>query len=133
MKKSTKRFLWRYWGYGALIILIYGWFVAHFGPIPLIGLSMLVTAYMLVQVPVPCSAKNRDGTFCRNNGRGVIGGCKQVAQHRWQNARLLIERQSWALLVRGLFRRVGGQAAALSTLAACLSALVVTGTFIFKK
>lgn len=53
MKKSTKRFLWRYWGYGALLLLIYGWFVANFGPIILVGLSMLVTVYMLVKRRYP--------------------------------------------------------------------------------
>jgi hypothetical protein len=133
MKKSTKKFMWKYWGYGALLVLIFGWFVAHFGPIPLIGLSMLVTVYMLLQAPVPCCARNRDGTFCRNRGRGVFGGCKQVAQHRWQNAKLLIERQSWAQLVRGLFRGVGGQAAAISALAGSLSAVAATIALVIKK
>jgi hypothetical protein len=117
-------------GYGALLLLIYGWFVANFGPIILVGLSMLVTVYMLVQAPVPCSARNRDGTFCRNNGREVIGGCRQVQQHRWQNAKLLIERQSWAQPIRGLFRGIGGQAAALSAMAGSLSAIVATITLL---
>ena len=132
MKKSTKKFVWKYWGYRALLILLYGWFVAHFGPIPLIGLSMLVTVYMLLQAPVPCCARNRDGTFCRNNGRGIFGGCKQVGQHRWQNAKLLIQRQSWAQLARGLFRGIGGQAAAISAVAGSLSAIVAAITLVVK-
>jgi hypothetical protein len=53
VKKSTKKFMWKYWGYGALLVLIYGWFVAHFSPMPLIGLSMLVTVYYVTSGASP--------------------------------------------------------------------------------
>ncbi len=71
-EKSTRKFIWKYWGYGALLVLIYGWFVAHFGPIPLVGLSMLVTVYMLLQAPVPCCAGTEMGRFVETVDEGCL-------------------------------------------------------------
>lgn len=45
-----------------------------------IGLFALFLFYLL-QVPAPCLAPTRQGLRCRNNSRGVIGGC-HIVQHR---------------------------------------------------
>jgi hypothetical protein len=75
---------------------------------------------------VPCCAENRDGTFCRNNASGLLGGC-QIIQHRWQNVKLLIRRSCWVRFARGIFRRFEGGAAALSAMGSVVSTLIATG------
>jgi hypothetical protein len=68
--------------------------------------------------------RNRDGTFCRNNARGLLGSC-QIVQHSWQNVKLLIHRSSWDRFFRGVFLRVGARhGSALGTLA---SAFIAAG------
>jgi hypothetical protein len=106
--------------------------VFHAGPAALGIGSLLATAYFLFQAPVPCCAENRNRTFCRNNAHGIIGGC-HLKQHRWQNLKMLVHRQSWARLFSGLFRRVSGNAAAVGALASWTSATVAAVALIVKS
>jgi hypothetical protein len=131
VKAATRKAIAKYWGYLLLLVIYFGWFVFHFGPAALAVGSFLGLSYFLFQAPVPCCAKNRDLTFCRNNAHGIIGGC-HIKQHKWQNFKMLIHRQSWARLAQGLFRRVSGNAAAVGALASSMSAMVATITLIVK-
>ena len=108
-----------------------GWFVGDLTYGPLAILSTASVAFFLFQAPVPCCAENRDGTFCRNNATGILGGC-HYKQHKWQNFKLLVRRQSWARLGRGLFRHVSGHAAAVAALAGSASALIAAVALVVK-
>lgn len=132
MRKSTRRAIGRYWGYLLLVLLYFGWFVFHVGAVGLAAISVLSVVYFLVQAPVPCCAQNRDGTtFCRNNARGLLGGC-WLKSHQWNNLKLLLKRQSWSTFARGFFRGVSGNAAAVSALAGSTSACAAVVTLMLK-
>lgn len=105
-----------------LVVLFIGWFFAHLDPVILVAISVLVLLYTLFQAPVPCCAKTRQYEFCRNNASGLLRGC-HIEAHKWQNLRLMASGGSWSRLGRGLFRRVGGNAAAISALAGAASAI----------
>jgi hypothetical protein len=110
-------------GYLLLVFLYFEWFVFHAVPLMLEVGSMLAVTYFSFQAPVPCCAENRDRTFCRNNARGIIGGC-HLKQHKWQNLRMLVHRHSWTRLAHGLFRKASGNAAALGALGSLGSVFV---------
>lgn len=120
MGKLFKKIAARYWGYLLLVVLYLGWFQWNFEPWILAALSGLVVLYGLFRAPVPCSARNRDNTFCRDNARGLLRGCWRT-QHKWQNALMLARRQSWAQLGQTVFRSIAGNAAALTVLVGLLS------------
>jgi hypothetical protein len=129
MKKSTRDALFKYWGYLLLPALYWAWFVGDVGYGPLALLSTIAAGYFLLQAKVPCCAENRDLTFCRNNARGLLGGC-HIVQHRWQNLKMLIHRNRWARLGRGLFRRIEGSAVALSAVATVASTVIAAGALV---
>jgi hypothetical protein len=129
-KKKTP--LAKYWGYLLLVALYMGWFYYGFDPVFLAVLSGLVVFYGLFQAPVPCSARNRDGTFCRENASGLLRGCWRV-QHKWQNAIMLFRRQSWAQAANVIFRSISGNAAALGVLVAMVSAAAAVVEIFLKK
>jgi hypothetical protein len=129
IRKSTRRAISRYWGYLLLPVLYWAWFVGELGYGPLTILSTVAGAFFLFQAKVPCCAANRDGTFCRNNAHGLLGGC-HIAQHRWQNLKMLIRQSSWGRLAHGLFRRVSGGAATLSAVGSVASALIAAGALL---
>lgn len=129
MRAETKKRIARYWGYFLLILLYLGWFEFNLDPLPLVLISVLVVIYMLFQAPVPCCAKTREYEFCRNNARGLLRGC-HLEDHKWQNVRMLVRQKAWARVARGVFRRISGNAAALSAIAGMVSALAATATAI---
>ncbi|HEX3781429.1 MAG TPA: hypothetical protein VHX38_17350 [Pseudonocardiaceae bacterium] len=131
MKQATKKKIAKYWGYLLLPVLYFGWFVFHVGPIVLGVVSVLVVVYFLFQAPVPCCAETRDRTTCRNNAKGILGGC-HIESHKWQNVKLLIRRRLWGRLASGLFRQVKGNAAAISALAGSTSAIAAGVTLLMK-
>jgi hypothetical protein len=135
LNKNTRRALFRYWGYLLLPVLYWVWFVreASYGLIAIV--SVVASLFFLFQAKVPCCAENRDGTFCRNNASGLLGGC-HLMNHRWQNLKLMIHHSSWGRFARGVFRRFEGGAAALSAMGSVASALIaavalVVATFAF--
>jgi uncharacterized protein YjeT (DUF2065 family) len=92
----------RYWGYLAFIILVTAWWSRSVGPVALIVLSLLVTAYFLFQAPVWCGAVNRDETLCRNNSGGLLLGCSK-RQHKWQKLQMAVVPHAWRRMNRGLW------------------------------
>lgn len=131
MKAATKQRLAKYWGYILIIVLYFTWFQFNAGPGLIEIMSLAIVVYCLLQAPVPCCAQTREGEFCRNNAKGLLRGCHLEA-HKWQNARMIIQRQSWARLARGIFRRISGNAAALSAIAGCVSAIAAAVTLLLK-
>jgi hypothetical protein len=129
LKKSTRQALFRYWGYLLLPALYWAWFVGDLSYGPLTILSILAAAFFLFQARVPCCAVNRDGTFCRNNAWGLLGGC-QIVQHRWQNLKMIIHRSTWGRFASGVFRRFEGGAAALSAMGTVASAIIAAGALV---
>ncbi len=127
MRAATKKRIARYWGYLLLIALYVGWFELDWDPIALGIISALIVFYMLFQAPVPCCAKTREYEFCRNNARGLLRGC-HLEDHKWQNLKMLVRQQAWARVARGIFRRISGNAAALSAIAGIVSAIAAAVT-----
>ena len=78
----------------------------------------------LLRARGPCGALNRDGTYCRNNARGVLGGCNQIVAHKWYKARMLARRSTWGRFCRGAFLKFEGRAATFAAMATCLSTLI---------
>jgi hypothetical protein len=132
VKKSTRRFLWRYWGYLLLILVVAGWFYTNIGPVPLGIGSALVVMFCLFLAPMPCCAETRDGHYCRRNGTGILGGCF-LKSHKWQNAKALVQRQSWAKLGKHVFTTVAGNATAISALAASGSMVIAAITLMTRS
>lgn len=122
----------KYWGYLLLIPLYLGWFKYGFDPGVLAGISGLAVLYGLFLAPVPCCALNRDGTLCRRNAKGLMRGC-HLEQHKWQNAKMLVRRQSWARLASNIFRSIAGNAAALTVIVGLLSAAATLVTPFITK
>lgn len=129
MRAATKRRIARYWGYLLLIALYFGWFQFDLDPLVLGVISILIVFYMLFQAPVPCCAQTRELGFCRNNARGLLRGC-HLEDHKWQNVKMLVRQKAWARVAHGIFRRISGNAAALSAVAGMVSAVAATVTAI---
>ncbi len=132
MKKDTRKFLARYWGYLLLMIVLAAWFYTDVGPIPLGIGSGLVLLFTLFMAPMPCCAETREELYCRNNGTGILGGC-HIKAHKWQNAKALVRQQSWAKLSRHVFGSVSGNATAISAAAATTSAAAAVITLMLKS
>lgn len=94
MKKSTRDWLKRTWGYILLPVLYWGWFLVNMPYTWLAVLSFGSLGFFMFQAKVPCCAETRKGLYCRNNATGILGGC-QIIEHKWQNLRLLIRRSTW--------------------------------------
>lgn len=123
LKKSTRQKLSLYWGYLLLPVLIWGWYRGVNYEV-LAALSAFSSIFFLLRARCPCGALNRDGTLCRNNARGVLGGCNQVVAHKWYKARMLAHRSTWGRFCRGAFLKFEGRAATFAALATCLSTLI---------
>lgn len=84
--------LWRSWGYLLLPVILWGWFIAQLGVGPLAIMSGLSLGFLLFQAKVPCGAETRQRDpvtgeyhFCRNDARGILGGCGNFKAHKWGN------------------------------------------------
>ena len=129
MKKSTKRALKRCWGYLLLAFIAYAWFGLSLDPVVLTALSSAVVIYTLFQAPMWCCAETRDNLPCRNNAFGILMGC-HLREHQWQKLKMVIRVSSWGRLGRRVLSSFGGQAAAISAMAASVSAVVALVTLI---
>jgi hypothetical protein len=96
------RFLRKFWGYIVLAVVIVGWAEHLLGATVLAVLSLLALVYFLVQAPLWCMAANRDGTWCRNNSHGLLIGCNQVRQHKWQRMRDIFVTRKWQKIIKNL-------------------------------
>jgi hypothetical protein len=126
----------RSWGYLLLPIILWAWFIAQLGLLPIVIMSAAATLFFLLQAKVPCGAEIRDRDpntgehlLCRRNATGILGGC-ELKSHRWQNVKMLVRRSLWGRLVRSLFRRTNGVAASLSALATVLSMFIALGALV---
>jgi hypothetical protein len=136
-KAKIRRKIWRNWGYISVPVILWCWIFTSIGLAPLAVASALTTGFFLFQARVPCGAKTRQrdretGEFllCRNDAKGLLGGCGQYQAHKWGNAKLIISRSSWGQFARSLLRKVSGQAAAVSALASSCSVLVAVGALV---
>lgn len=121
------RFLRKYWGYLALALAFLGWTQHVVGYAIILILALLSLLYFLVQAPLSCHAVNRDSTFCRNNSRGLLVGCKQVRQHKWQRLRDFFTARSWQKTFKNL---TASPATTLGTVGAVASLVPLTGALL---
>lgn len=112
MGKKTSRLISRYWGYLLLagaVLLLFGFDV---GPLVLSSVFLLCFVWLLFRAPTSCGAENRDGTTCRNNSYGLLGGCS-FRQHKWQRFRALTRLDTARNAFRGWFSGPQQQVATL--------------------
>lgn len=99
------RWLRRHWGWAALGLaalgwygLVAGWFSGHVPTVlAVIALASITgAAHLLFREPLLwCGARTREGERCRNNAKGLLMGCNQVRQHKWQKVELIIHPSFW--------------------------------------
>ena len=80
-------------------------------------LALAAFVCVLFQAPMPCGAPIRDTAamrraretglpgrelHCRNNSRGLLKGCRQVQQHKWQYLKTALFPARWLALLRQL-------------------------------
>jgi hypothetical protein len=75
------RVLRLYWGWAVLAPVIGAVVNGWLGPPAVLFLSSLCLFYFLFQAPTWCMVKNRDGTLCRHNAKGIFLGC-HLRQHK---------------------------------------------------
>lgn len=131
------RWLRRHWGWAALALaalgwygLAAGWFSGHV-PVALVVIALVsVTGavHLLFREPLLwCGAATRESDRCRNNAKGLLMGCNQVRQHKWQKVQLLIHPSGWSDLTRGVFYGTRKACAALAALVTFVSGLAGIG------
>jgi hypothetical protein len=74
----------RYWGYLAVVLLVFLFSNGQRDPTVVLVLAGAAAVYFFVQAPVWCGATTREGQPCRRNSRGLLFGCNQNRQHKWQ-------------------------------------------------
>ncbi|MEU2854050.1 hypothetical protein [Streptomyces syringium] len=86
------------------LLLIAAWINHAAGPVVVIVLSGATAAWCFFQAPLSCGAPVREhDDGCRNNASGLLMGCRQVRQHRWQKLKMLIFRRQLRAFCSGLF------------------------------
>jgi hypothetical protein len=109
--------------------LIAGWFSGHApAALAVIALASITGAvHLLFREPLLwCGAETREGDRCRNNAKGILMGCNQVRQHKWQKVQLLVHPSRWGDLGRSVAfgaRKVCAAVAALVTFASGLAGI----------
>jgi hypothetical protein len=122
-RRRRRSWIARYWGY---LVLVIAWVATALGfrsassVVALVVASVLALAafvYVLFQAPMPCGAPIRDTAtmrraretglpggelHCRNNSRGLLKGCRQVQQHKWQYLKTALIPARWLALLRQL-------------------------------
>ncbi|WP_211124500.1 hypothetical protein [Streptomyces yatensis] len=131
MTKKKKNQLWAHWGLFVFIVAIAGWLTSDIGPAGIAALSGLSFLWFLFQAPVPCGALNRgDVEQCRNNGRGVLRGCR-IKQHQWQKLKAIVIRRRWRQISAELFPNATTSLASVGAVIALVSSLIgIVKTFI---
>jgi hypothetical protein len=100
-----------------------------------VGIPALAAfVYFLFQAPLPCGAPIRDTAdlrrlrdadlpggelHCRHNSRGLLRGCRQVQQHKWQRLKMALIPARWGTLL--------GQLPCLPTLGEAPAPLLISG------
>ena len=130
------RWLRRHWGWPALALaglgwygLVAGWFTGHIaGALVVIALvSVTGGLHLLFREPLLwCGALTREGERCRNNAKGLLMGCNQVRQHKWQKVHMMLHPSNWSDLTRSVFygtRKVCAASAAAVTFVSGLAGI----------
>jgi len=126
------RGLRKYWGYLLFFALITTAWTWQLGPAVLVVGWSVVTAYFLFQAPVFCGAETRTGQLCRNNSSGIMMGCNQFRQHKWQKLKLAFIPRRWRELNRGLWVSGTKILATLGAIVAIVSGVVSTTLAVVK-
>ncbi|MFB9718279.1 MULTISPECIES: hypothetical protein [Planobispora] len=125
MARKKQSFISKYWGYGVLLALIWGWWAAddkgEVAPLLIIG-SVLAIIYFLFRVPRTCGARGRQGP-CRNNAKGLLFGCNQVREHKRQNFTRRLGRDRLKEWNRGLWISPKERVATLACIGSTFSGL----------
>jgi hypothetical protein len=134
------KWLRRHWGWAALALaalgwygLVAGWFSGHV-PAALVVIALVsVTGglHLLFREPLLwCGAATREGERCRNNAKGLLMGCNQVRQHKWQKVQLMVHPSSWSDLSRSVFYGTRKACAALAAVVTFVSGLAGIAGFL---
>jgi hypothetical protein len=126
MSRKKQSFIVKNWGYLLLVLAVVFWAIRDIGPGTALIAFTLAGVWTLVAAPVWCGAENRDGTSCRNNSYGLLGGCK-LRQHRWQRFRDLFKAKQIREAFRGWFTGPQNQIATCA-LVVSLVGMVITLT-----
>ncbi len=119
----------RFWGYLALGLAIFGLVAHHFGFVAILILSAGALAYFLVQAPVWCCAKTRDGLPCRRNSHGLLRGCS-LREHKWQRVKTTFT-PTGGRAVLATAKSAGGAVALLGGVVAGVQVLIAAGGLAF--
>ncbi len=124
------RFVRKYWGYLFLAAAIAGWQEHAFKLAVIAVLCALSLVYFLAASPMWCMAETRDGSGCRNNSHGILGGCTQVRQHKFQRLRDFFLPDRWRKTLGSL---VASPATTLGTIGAIASIVPVVAVLVAHR
>lgn len=121
---KKKSFIERNWGYLLLAVAVLFWALRDIGPVTTMAAFGLSGLWTLFAAPVWCGAETRDGTSCRRNSYGLLGGCS-YRQHRWQRFKNFSGAKQLSLLFEGWFSNAANR---IATCALVVSGIGVLGT-----
>jgi hypothetical protein len=104
--------------------------------------------YFLFRVPLWCGAENRNGTRCRKNSRGLLGGCG-LEYHKWHRLKVILgidrtppgtqdvpslhRSERWHKLGKELWSNRQGALATLVSLASIASTVIAGIALVAKR
>src|SRR5438309_1930446 len=98
ISKAAKRRAKLYWGYFVITGVVLAEVAGGAPHEALLAAAGLGLVYMLFWVPTSCLATTNELGKCKNNSRGLLGGCSQVRAHGVAN-RTVILRARWREVV----------------------------------
>lgn len=122
MSRKKQSFIVKNWGYLLLVLAVVFWAIRDIGPGTALIAFALAGSWTLVAAPVWCGAETRQGTSCRKNSYGLLGGCS-YREHRWQKFKGLFKAKRLGEAFKGWFSSPANQIAT--------SALVISGLGFF--
>jgi hypothetical protein len=137
-KRRWGTWLSRNAGYLVFVVVAAGWLALLGSSVPpilllfvILAFSVLQTGYFFFEVPLWCGARNRNGTLCRNNTRGLLWGC-HLREHKWQRLKMVVVRDQWRTLYADLFSTPHQGLAAIGGVVGIISGLTSTITLLAK-
>ena len=113
----------------ALAALASAWLAGPVGPVVIVVLSVGIFVFFLFQVPLVCGAEIRGTGTCRNNAYGLLRGCNQVRQHKWQKVKTVFSsRRRWQALTAGMWTGPDRRLSCVATVGGAVSALAAVVT-----
>jgi hypothetical protein len=129
MSRKKQSFIVKNWGYLLLVLAIVFWAIRDIGPGTALIAFALAGTWTLVAAPVWCGAENRDGTSCRRNSYGLLGGCS-LRQHRWQKFKGLFKAKEIREAFSGWFTGPANQIAACALIASLIGTAITLTQFL---